>query len=259
VVLSGVGGDEAFLGYHKYRWLAKRAFILRALWSLPGGLRASISETLMRMPHTRLGSAIRASIMPEHSRNLFSQKEIQSLTGTFAPTVEEDSIESDPLYALLRSDVEHYLPDMLLRDLDAMTMSQSLEARAPLLDRELLEFTWQLPLSIKSRGTTKQLLLDAVSDILPNELKQKPKTGFELPMREWLVRGTLRPCLDMLATDSLRVVEAGLLNRTAVTRVYHDFLQGKSHYLKPWSIMVLEHWYRSMEAITRLVNSSASE
>jgi len=138
-------------------------------------------------------------------------------------------------------------------------MSQGLEARAPLLDRELLEFTWQLPLSIKTRGTTKQLLSDAVSDILPNELKQKPKTGFELPMREWLMRGTLRPYIEILATDSLRVVEAGLLNRTAVMRVYRDFLNGKSHYLKPWSIIVLEQWFRSMEDITRSVNSFATE
>jgi asparagine synthase (glutamine-hydrolysing) len=165
-----------------------------------------------------------------------------------------DAVENDALFTLLRSDMEHYLPDMLLHDLDAMTMSQSLEARAPLLDRELLEFTWQFPLSIKSRGTTKQLLADSVSEILPKAILEKPKTGFELPMREWLMYGMLRPYLDSLSSDTLSIVEDGLFEKTAIHRVYRDFLQGKSHYLKPWSIIVLEQWYRSMKntpAITK--------
>jgi asparagine synthase (glutamine-hydrolysing) len=247
VVLSGVGGDEAFLGYHKYRWLAKREFILRTMWTLPKGFRASISESLMRFPHSRFGAALRASIIPEHSRTLFSRKEIQRLTDGFLLNNSSDSVENDALYTLLRSDIEHYLPNMLLRDLDAMTMSQSLEARAPFLDRELLEFTWQLPLSIKARGTTKQLLSDSVRDIVPNALPQKPKTGFELPMREWLMHGTLRPYLDILSSDKLHIVEEGLLDKAAIMRIHRDFLQGKSHYLKPWSIIVLEQWYRSMK------------
>jgi asparagine synthase (glutamine-hydrolysing) len=138
-------------------------------------------------------------------------------------------------------------------------MSQSLEARAPLLDRELLEFTWQLPLPIKARGTSKQLLSDSVSDILPKEILQKPKTGFELPMHEWLLRGTLRPYLDELTSDKLGIIEEGLLNKDAIMRVYRDFLQGRSHYLKPWSIIVLEHWYRSMENIARSANSITTE
>ncbi len=249
VVLSGVGGDEAFLGYNKYRWLAQREFLLKSLWSLPNGLRASISELLMGFPHSRCGSAFRSAIMPEHSRNLFSKNEIQRLTTSTFLHNNSKAIESNALYTLLRSEMEHYLPDMLLRDLDAMTMSQSLEARAPLLDRELLEFTWQLPLSIKARGTTKQLLSDSVSDILPKQILQKPKTGFELPMHEWLMSGTLRPYLHELTSDNLRIVQEGWIEKTAIMKIYHDFLQGKSHYLKPWSIIVLEQWYRSIKNI----------
>ncbi len=255
VVLSGVGGDEAFLGYHKYRWLARREFIFRSLWSLPDGVRASVSELLLNARHTRLGSALRSAIMPENSRFLFSDKEIQSLTGSAVSDNHSDAVENDALFTLLRSDMEHYLPDMLMRDLDAMTMSQSLEARAPLLDRELLEFAWQLPLSIKTRGTTKQLLADSVSDILPKEILQKPKTGFELPMREWLMHGMLRPYLDSLNSDKLSIVENGLMDRPAILQVYRDFLRGNSHYLKPWSIIVLEHWYRSMKNISQMVHS----
>jgi asparagine synthase (glutamine-hydrolysing) len=255
VVLSGVGGDESFLGYNKFRWLARKKFILKTIWSLPDGLRASFSELLMDLPRTLLGSALRASIMPENSRCLFSKKEIRSLSGTTFPDDDTETIVHDELYALLRSDIEHYLPDMLLRDLDAMTMSQSLEARAPFLDMELLEFTWQLPLSIKARGATKQLLSDSVSDILPKALLQKPKTGFELPMREWLMNGTLRRYLDELTSDSLRIVKDGWIEKPATMKVYRDFLSGKTHYLKPWCIIVLEQWYRSIEEIATTAHS----
>lgn len=254
VVLSGVGGDEAFLGYNKYRWLAKRAFLLQALWTLPKNFRSSISESLMNMPHSRVQSALRASIMPEHSRCLFNHREIQNLSGSSTEDYNV-TIESNPLLTLLRSDEEHYVADMLLRDLDGMTMSQSLEARAPLLDRELLEFAWQLPLSIKTHGTTKQLLSDAVSYIVPIEIRQKPKTGFELPVGEWL-QNMLRPYLDELLSDTLLIFERGLLRKEAVRKVHRDFIQGKSHYLKPWSIIVLEQWLRSMENIPSHTNIS---
>jgi asparagine synthase (glutamine-hydrolysing) len=257
VVLSGVGGDEAFLGYHKYRWLARREFLFRSLWSLPDGFRTSVSESLLNARHTRFGSALRAVVMPENSRFLFSNKEIRHLTCSAVSDNHSDAVENDALLTLLRSDMEHYLPDMLLRDLDWVTMSQSLEARAPLLDRELLEFTWQLPLSIKTRGTTKQLLADSVSDILPKDILQKQKTGFELPMREWLLHGMLRPYLDGLTSGNLHIVKEGLMDNAAIMRVHSDFLRGNSHYLKPWSIIVLEHWYRSMKNISQTIYSEA--
>ncbi len=257
VVLSGVGGDEAFLGYNKYRWLARREKLLRFLWSMPTNFRSSVSESFLNSQHTRIRSMLRATIMPEHSRYLFSSQQIHSLTGSILSDHRSESIDHSALYSLLRSDQEQYLPDMLLRDLDAMTMSQSLEARAPLLDRELLEFTWQLPLSIKTRGTTKQLLLDAVSDILPKAILQKPKTGFELPMREWLLNGALRPYLDELMSNELRIVTEGWIAKSAIEQTYCDFLNGKSHYLKPWTIIVLEQWYRSMSNIAPIINSHA--
>jgi asparagine synthase (glutamine-hydrolysing) len=136
---------------------------------------------------------------------------------------------------------------MLLRDLDGMTMSQSMEARAPLLDKELIEFTWQLPLAMKAHGTTKQLLADAVKDIVPESLLKKPKTGFELPMNEWLRHGALGSQLDMLASENMKLMEDGILSVQGVHRVYREFLQGHSHYLKPWTLIALEQWYRSVK------------
>jgi len=250
VVLSGVSGDELFLGYRKYRWLAQKAAFLRPLWALPLTARQRLAQAIAGGSSVRLFTALKTIFDPANIRTLFSVDEIGRLVGAFSGISNvEPAIESDELIALLRSDIEYYLPDMLLRDLDVTTMSQSLEARAPLTDTKLMEFAWQLPLELKARGGSKQLLADAVRDILPNEVANKPKTGFELPMREWLMSGALRPYLDLLETGPLDLVRDGWLHASGVRAVRHAFVRGRSHYLKPWSIIALEYWYRSMKKI----------
>jgi len=251
VVLSGVGGDEAFLGYKKYRWLARRAWLLRYIWSMPKSVRGVLRDALVGARHSHSRAAIRALLMPEQIRWLFNQNEIGNLVHLPEFSVDRrDAIDGDIFLTTLRFDIEHYLPDMLLRDLDAMTMSQSIEARAPLLDKELMEFAWQLPMGMKSRGATKQLLADAVKDVIPDALLKKPKTGFELPMKEWLMRGALRSQLDSLTSQHLKLVEDGVLFGPGVRRIYDEFLRGQSHYLKPWTIVALEQWYRAMKSLS---------
>ena len=78
-----------------------------------------------------------------------------------------DGLERNALLSILRFDEEHYLPDMLLRDLDGMTMSQSLEARAPLLDRELIGIYLAASACDESARRDEAIALDAVKDIVP--------------------------------------------------------------------------------------------
>ncbi|MFI5202530.1 MAG: asparagine synthetase B family protein, partial [Candidatus Kapaibacterium sp.] len=254
VVLSGVGGDEAFLGYKKYRWLARRAAMFRFIWALSKKFRGGLAVSLAGAQDSRGRSAVRAVLMPEQVRWLFSEEEILAL-GASVSLDKKEVVDGDAFFSVLRADIEYYLPDMLLRDLDGMTMSQSLEARAPLLDKELLEFTWQIPLAMKARGATKQLLADAVKDIVPEALLNKPKTGFELPMKEWLMRGALRPQLDILKTKKLSLIEDGLLSGKAVHHVHEEFVRGHSHYLKPWTVIALEEWYRGMKEVSRTTST----
>jgi asparagine synthase (glutamine-hydrolysing) len=180
-------------------------------------------------------------IRPGEIRTLFSDQEITELLG-MQPQAPVQTIAS--LEDLLVSDLQHYLPDMLLRDLDVFTMSHGLEARVPLLDAELQRFVWQLPAEHLRKGDTKQLLIDAVRDVLPPELLNRPKTGFEIPLGRWLRLGALRPLLDRLASGELALVRDGILRREAVAHTHAEFIQGRSHYLKPWSIIALDEWYR---------------
>ena len=249
VILSGIGGDELFLGYRKYRWLAQNARWLRLLWALPLPARRRLANAIAGGSSVRLFTALKTIFDPANIRALLGANEITRLIGKIdTSTQPEETIETDPLISLFRSDIEHYLPDMLLRDLDVTTMSQGLEARAPLLDTKLMEFAWQLPLELKARGGSKQLLADAASDILSEAIKHRLKTGFELPMREWLLTGALRSYLDLLEHGPLDLIRDGWLRASGVRAVHREFARGKSHYLKPWSIIVLEFWYRSMKS-----------
>jgi asparagine synthase (glutamine-hydrolysing) len=243
VVLSGVGGDELFLGYRKYRWLAQNDRWLKLLWRLPAGFRRALASGLPKDTESRTATAIRAMLDPTNIRTLFDDGEIRALLQS--PVGRGGPTPRVALAKLLRHDLEYYLHDTLLRDLDQMTMAHSLEARAPMLDIKLVEFALRLPMQLKAQGSSKQLLADAVKDLLPPELLSKPKTGFELPMKEWLTSGALRPYLDELQSNELLVVKSELLNQSAIKRIRTDFLNGRSHYLKPWSVIVLEQWLRA--------------
>lgn len=237
VVLSGVGGDELFLGYRKIRALAKLRGLLPLAKTLLGNL------DLSRLRSTPRNNMLRALARPDRIRLLFDANERTALG---MQTHDEDWIgDEDPLSALMRKDLTDYLPNMLLRDLDVTTMAHSLEARAPLLDRALVEFAWQIPLTEKSRGGSKALLAEAFSDLLPESVKRKPKTGFELPMSAWLREGSLQGFVEMLARGDMELIRDGYLRAEAVANVAHNFRSGRSHYLKPWSLIVLEYWYRS--------------
>jgi asparagine synthase (glutamine-hydrolysing) len=126
-----------------------------------------------------------------------------------------------------------------------MTMAHQQEARAPFLDRELVEYAWQIPLKEKLHGRPKQLIIDMLGGALPDVVLQKKKTGFELPVAQWLKNGFMRPMLDELVSGKMHLIEDEVLRADATSRVANDFIAGKSHYMKPWSIIALEYWYRS--------------
>ncbi len=264
VVLSGVGGDELFLGYKKFRWLAKHPNIQRGVAAVPRGARHSLFRQFESSTN-KLKNALRMLLEPTRTRMLFTSDDIAELcshnaddiSGWTNRVIDDRSIatERNASAKLQRLDIENYLPNMLLRDLDVMTMSQSLEARAPFLDRKLIEFMQQVPLEEKAVGASKALLSEAFADLLPEELLTKPKTGFELPMSRWLRDGELQPYLRMLETGDLHLIEDGHLDRTAVRRAAERFVKGRAHYLTVWSIIALEGWYRALMQYDQLETS----
>jgi asparagine synthase (glutamine-hydrolysing) len=123
-------------------------------------------------------------------------------------------------------------------------MAVSLEARCPLLDHRVVAFAWALPETMKLRGTqSKWLLRELVHRYVPQRLVDRPKTGFSVPIGEWL-RGPLRDWAeDLLAPDHLD--PSGLLDPLPIQARWKEHLSGRrnnEHAL--WTVLMFESWRR---------------
>jgi asparagine synthase (glutamine-hydrolysing) len=164
-----------------------------------------------------------------------------------AKAITADCEEPGSLSALdwmLRQDLLNYLPGDLLVKMDRMTMANSLEARAPLLDHEVVEFAARLPDSYKvSGGVRKRLLKLAYRDMLPKGFMDRPKHGFSIPVDRWL-RGELKS----LAADTIlssSATQRGMFNATKVAELWNQHQNGTcSSGAELWALMVLELWQR---------------
>ncbi len=136
-----------------------------------------------------------------------------------------------------------YMVRTLLRDTDSVSMAKSLEVRVPLLDTALVEFVCSLRDAARNRaGGQKALLVEALGDLLPEEILRQPKRTFTLPWEDWL-RGPLRARLE----DSFANIAESLaphLHAEGVRGVWNAFLAGKTSWSRPWSLYVLNEWCR---------------
>jgi len=239
VALSGLGGDELFGGYPSFRdvaWLRRLACLPRTLFSA-AGLVSSLARRLADMPpgadtltlaawrrrywtdamlaSAGLSCARQTCVSPPH------------LAGGFAP--------------ISWAELTGYMRNTLLRDSDQMSMAASLELRVPFLDHELVEYVLQLPEAEMRRWPrTEGLLLAACAPLLPENVYNRRKMGFCLPMDAW-TRGPLRS-----------VVEEGLAQVTALTPISQEVVKnmralfdtGALHWTRLWSLVVLGHYLR---------------
>jgi asparagine synthase (glutamine-hydrolysing) len=155
-----------------------------------------------------------------------------------------DSSADHPLERMLEVDVRHYLPGDLLVKMDVATMAHSLEARSPLLDHHFMQFAASLPPEQKVDGArTKVALRGAMRGVLPDEVLDGPKQGFEVPVAQWL-RGDLRGLLeDVLLGPELR--ERGYFQEPQVRRLVRDHVDGRRDNSRGlWHLLVFELWHQ---------------
>jgi asparagine synthase (glutamine-hydrolysing) len=224
MALSGDGGDEVFGGYNAYRYHVSAAAYRR----LPHPLRAAVRAAAHSANGAAgtLGQRIRRFVDESelsvetawrHSRSIFTDAELQQLyTPEFAQSIQlgkrgfqlRDSFRhfagDTPHAAVLNYvDYETYLPDDILVKVDRMSMANSLELRAPLLDYRIAEFAAGLPRHLKwTPWSGKRILKRAAASVLPKQVLTRRKQGFVLPIAPWL-RGELKPYFqEMLASQS---------------------------------------------------------
>ncbi len=269
VVLSGDGGDEIFAGYRKYMGEYFRRYID---W-LPSPVLQRVNEAVQSsLPESRSGPLmdklrqtkkfLRGLAPDPVDRHLgwaihfeddlregiYSSDVRSSLRGVsprdlFAGRFDEANTD-DLLNRLLWIDFRQGLPDDMLVKVDRMSMLNSLEVRVPFLDHELVETVFSLPSRLKLRGkTTKWILKEAFSDLLPNKIVKKPKHGFDVPIGEW-IKDELREVVEDVCSGQ-SVTNRGLFDPQAVRRLLDDHLSGRRELNNQlWILLSLEWWQR---------------
>jgi asparagine synthase (glutamine-hydrolysing) len=143
-------------------------------------------------------------------------------------------------------DTLSYLPNDLMVKADRAGMAASLEIRAPLLDRRVIEYAWRLPLRMKVRmegkaPTGKWLLRQVLARHMPAGLYDRPKQGFSVPVEQWL-RGPLKDWAEGLL-DEKRLREDGLLDPGAVRAMWAAYLSGQyQHANRLWTVLMFRAW-----------------
>ena len=280
VALNGDGGDENLAGYDRYV-----ANVL-ASWHdrLPGSVRAMVRNIGQCIPDSRMsrtftGRAKRFLEVLSQSRehryihwmsHFFPSLKSKVCTKEFLSECEVNNSEyllfdvyqasdaPDFIDATLDVDVNTYLPGDLLVKVDIATMAHSLEARSPFLDHEVMEFCASLPSQMKLKGRTKKhILKKAIKNLLPQELIDRPKMGFGVPIDHWFRHELKEFAYDLLLSS--RSIQRGYFHRQEVQKLLHEHTNNiRAWHYQLWNLLMLELWHRAFidgEAITPLKSS----
>lgn len=147
-----------------------------------------------------------------------------------------------PVDAMMATDMVTYLPDDILAKVDRAAMAVSLETRVPFLDYRVVEYAWRLPLAMKWRPEGgKWILRELLARRVPRELFERPKTGFSVPISEWL-RGPLRGWAEDLL-DPRRLDRQGYLLSAPVRKAWELHQSGKANLQAPlWTVLMFQAW-----------------
>lgn len=271
VALSGDGGDELFGGY--WRYLGHDA--LRAYQRIPAWLRRAVLEPLLaRRTATRtsgMGNRVRqfrkllraadadpparhvawSRILSPEGEGLIADKGLVQSVGDHALARARECTRSlgarDWLTRILAFDVQCSLPADMLHKVDVASMMHSLEVRVPLLDPGVVRAAFALPAGSKiDRGQRKAILRDAYRGHLPDEVLDRPKQGFEVPLGEYL-RSSLRDLFHDTVTRAA-VESFGVLCYPAVERLYADHATRRADHSDVLFALLSLCWWRGRGA-----------
>lgn len=257
VALSGLGGDELFGGYNRYKPSKSK---LERLSFIPIPVLQSLSPILSSIfPNYQNQVAKLTLTSAEKYHNQVSQMDWQTIGNLTGNKNENwfgrDVIKKfnqysgkDELNQRMATDIQLYMNDQLLHLTDRMSMANSLEARVPLLDHRLVELSLTIPSYFKiNNQETKIILKNAIQDLLPNAILHRPKWGFAAPYKTWTLTNAMQELI--IQTINGNLVNDGILDKKGI----ENFLGNKENIQRystwVWPIIALELWYTNYKNI----------
>lgn len=269
VALSGDGADELLSGYNKHAafhrilsrdWKANLVSGLNPLWKILPKSRAGFVSNRIRQ-FERFSTGARLSSRERYWRwaSLATEDEalrLMSPDHRIKVGMEEYSRRKDELLKeipdrenmndILLADMQMVLSNDMLTKVDLMSMANSLEVRTPFLDYELVNFVFSLPAKFKINGRLrKRILQDSFRDLLPAELYNRPKKGFEVPLLKWFRREMKSMIVDDLLSDKF-IQEQGLFDLDAVQNLRQQLFSSNPHdvHARIWGLIVFQWWWK---------------
>ena len=269
VVLSGDGGDELFAGYRRH-WQSL------ALWNklrrIPVGARRAGAAAAGQIPFgfwtgmdRLMGVSRRNPLSGKIMKGLRVGASVGSFDELYASYLDQWAFEESPILGaetaqsftldpgfdapdstrMTYCDALAYLPDDILCKVDRASMAVSLESRVPFLDHRVAEVAARIPMSMKLRGKGgKWIVKQLLGKHLPAELYERPKSGFSMPLGDWL-RGDLRDWAEDLLEPS-RMRQEGWFDAARVQQRWQDNLGGRRNASSSmWSILMFQAWLRA--------------
>ena len=269
VALSGDGADELLAGYNKhaafYRllnkgWKESLVNTLHPLWKVMPKSRSNPFANKTRQ-FARFAEGMRLTskerywrwagfadeekamkLFSEKSKVSLSQEDYRNLKFEILKTIPDQETIND----ILITDANLVLPNDMLTKVDLMSMANGLEVRTPFLDYELVNFIFSLPVEFKiNPKIRKRILQDTFKDILPTQLYNRPKKGFEVPLLKWFRKEMKSLIVDDLLSRKF-IEEQGIFNYTEVEKLKRQLFSsnpGDVH-ARIWGLVVFQHWWR---------------
>ena len=253
MALTGDGGDEQFMGYGMYTWADRLTTLKTLRWFLKTGL--SLSPKVNNQRASQYFDFKENEHLPSHifsvDQGFYSATNLKkhfTFTEDYAPLLFGKTnrrllvSESQSFH-----DLKFYLPGDLLTKVDRATMQNSLEARVPLLDHRLVEFSVNLDEKLKRKnGDSKYLLKQVLYEYVPKELFDRPKWGFGIPLNLWL-SNELKPLLDKYVNHSA-LKKYSFYKIDEIMELKKQYLGGKTFlYNQLWLIIMFNMWGENRE------------